>query len=131
LRITPLPCAIICRDPFEVDIHHEVKVAFSQIFQLGVAGDAGIVDEDVNPAKTGCRFGKERLYAGRIGYVHAGEKRCRLFAAAYSVERGGKSFALLNQHVTDDHAGAFPYKSGSSHGANAAGAARDDGHLVL
>jgi hypothetical protein len=42
-------CAFVCS--LDVDLHHQIPVLVFHVLEADVAKDAGVVDEDINPAK--------------------------------------------------------------------------------
>jgi len=59
-------CALVCS--LDVYLHHQVPVLVFHVLEADVAQDAGIVDEDVNPAK-GLDRGLDDLAAVLDGVV--------------------------------------------------------------
>ena len=61
LTILPRPCAIMCRPAawqrkktrLQIGVDHRVPVLLAEIDRVGAADDAGIVDQDVEPAELG------------------------------------------------------------------------------
>ena len=73
--ILPRPCAIMCRpaawqrknSALEVGVDHRVPIRLAEIDRVGAADDAGIVDQDVEPAELGRASARRRPATGAIG----------------------------------------------------------------
>ena len=58
-------------DGVEVDRHQPVEVVLADLLEGAAEGDAGVVDEQVDPAVGGAHRGRQRRHRGAIGDVDA------------------------------------------------------------
>ena len=99
--------------PPEVDPDHVVPLRVGHVHEHPVAQDAGVVDEDVDPAVLLDRCGDQPLGAGLVGHVVTVEESTsseRSHLVRHLLGRPDRRAGSvgLGTEVVDDHVGAVP-----------------------
>src|SRR5581483_5290005 len=111
----------------EIHLKDQVPVLLAHPQQEAVARDAGIVDEDVDPAPLLEDLVDHRLDVARVGDVHLEIER----AAAELLDRGDGLFGAPGIQIGDDDVGASLREGFGNGAADALRRAGDDGMLAV
>ena len=111
----------------QMDVEHRVEVLRCELLDVGVAHEAGVVDERVEAAEAIERRGHDRLGAGgRRDRLVARER-----AAARGLDLAGHGARVLAREVVHDHRRAAARKLDGVGAAEPAARAGDHGHLPV
>ncbi len=109
---------------------------------MGVAGNAGIIHQHINPAISGNHSVYPRLYSGAVGYIHlekadasadfGGAADCSGTADfGGAADFGSRLLPQFFVNIADDHARPFGGKFRGGGPANAGSPACNQAHFVL
>jgi hypothetical protein len=112
----------------EVDIEHEVVVAFGDVPKVRVFFDASVVHEDVDLAEIGYSFGDETAIVREIGKITADDTGAATEGLHFLPGLGSAGIA---ETVVDDDIRAFLSQPDGDGLSDSLGAAGDEGYFSL
>lgn len=111
----------------EVGVEHGVPVFFLHAHEQGVAGDAGVVDEDVHGAEFRGDCFREVLHGGVVGDIDGVGGRA---AGEVGVDRVRGGAAASGTAGNDGDLGAFRGKAAGDVLADSTASSGDDGDFI-